>query len=484
MPYARTLLIGLIGWHLSAQVAVHANEVIVSNASQFNAALSSATPGDHIVLSPGRYQGNFFQAGLSDITIRSLDISNPAILDARGNGEALKLSSARNVTLEHFVIENFGSNGINIDDGGNWPTGKSSNIRMSDIIVRNTTPPTGNRDGIKLSGVEQFEISRVQISNWGTTGSAIDQVGTHQGVIENSRFTHSSLSGGTGVQQKGGSSDIQIRSNYFSMNSGRAIQAGGITGDSFFRFQEGESGFEATRISAAGNIIVGGETAFSWVNIDGGEFRHNFIDRPNDWVARILNENRSPGIVETRNGIFANNTIVFEDLRATINVGSGTHPETFVFDGNHWYKADNPDGTFDAVQLPVVEADGIYGVDPMINPDGAVAFDMEWGTWIVNPHLEDSLISLAEFEDFFLAMPGEGSDFDPLREQPFIGDWNFTPVTDSMLTVGPQSQAYLTATSIPEPSMIIGLLLASLAVSFRFASSAECAGTFRLRKLS
>ncbi|MBT8446163.1 MAG: right-handed parallel beta-helix repeat-containing protein, partial [Gammaproteobacteria bacterium] len=370
--------------------------------------------------------------------------------DAGGSGEVLHLSSVSDITIEHLVFQNYAANGINIDDSGNWPAGASTNITLRDIVVRNDIAPGSNNDGIKLSGVDGFHIDRVQVSNWGTGGSAIDPVGCHNGVIENSTFSHAALSSGSGVRPKGGSADIRILANLVALNAGRAIQAGGSTGTPFFRFPPGESDYEAARIVAAGNIIVGGQSAVSWVNIDGGEFRYNAIAQPDRWVMRMLNENVGTAIVETQNGSFADNIVVFDNglSRISNNDGPGVLEETFSFARNTWYNADSggPAGA-SALQLPAAETDGLYGVDPQLDPGAAQRIATPWGLWIVNPHLAGATVPIPEPATLSLATPGVGAAFDPLAANPLSGSWSFTPAPPNQ-AIAAQSQAVLMLTEL------------------------------------
>ena len=45
----------------------------------------------------------------------------------------------------------------------------------------------GNNDALKMSGVDHFVVRNPHAEGWG--GSAVDLVGCHFGVIEQSRFT-------------------------------------------------------------------------------------------------------------------------------------------------------------------------------------------------------------------------------------------------------------------------------------------------------
>jgi hypothetical protein len=88
------------------------------------------------------------------------------------------------------------------------------------------------------------------------------------------------------------------------------------------------------------------------------------IYRPTKWAIRILQEQRAEGFVPCRRGVFRNNVIVFRsnDVREAVNIGSGTAPETFTFEGNWWYCDDAP--TRSKPRLPAAEKEGVYGKEP------------------------------------------------------------------------------------------------------------------------
>ena len=320
---------------------------VVATTAEFSAALAAAAAGDRILLQPGVYAGGHSRTNLQQVTIRSVDPNNPAIID--GGRNAIQLSDAQQVTISDLEFRNQTANGLNIDDGGSFDT-PSTGITLRNITVRDIANP-GNRDGIKLSGVTGFLIENVRVLNWGTGGSAVDMVGCHHGLIQNSLFAHTNTAAaGTTLQPKGGSKDITFRANRIELprGSGRAVQAGGSTGTEFFRFIDGDSNYEANQITAEGNVIVGGMSAFSWVNIDGGVFHHNFVHRPGNWVARILNENQGNAIVDSQNGRFHDNRVVYNDVASefstAVNVGPETVPASYQFARNRWLNLANPIG--------------------------------------------------------------------------------------------------------------------------------------------
>lgn len=425
---------------------VHAVERIVSNTSQFSAALAAAAPGDSILLQPGVYNGGHYRANLQQVTIRSADAANPAIIDGGSNG--IQLSDASHVTISDLVFRNQVDNGLNIDDGGSFNT-SATNITLRNLTVRDIVT-AGNFDGIKLSGVNDFLIENVEVLNWGTGGSAVDMVGCHRGLIQNSHFLHTNTNnGGTTLQPKGGSKDITFRANRIDLprGAGRAVQAGGSTGTQFFRFVDGDSGYEANEIVAEGNVILGGSSAFSWVNIDGGVFHHNVVSRPGQWVARILNENQGQPIVDPQNGVFSDNRIVFNDTASefstAVNVGPETLPATYTFARNEWLNLANPTPAGSTPNLPVPETGGSYGVTPAPSTDSPQIWNFAWGKWIVNANATSQTIDAAAFQSLRQAIGGSDAMFHPLGADPLVGVWTSTAVATPTLELPAFSQTIL-----------------------------------------
>lgn len=419
---------------------------VVSTTAQLQSALAAAGPGDEIVLQPGVYNGGHYRANLQQVTIRSADVANQAIIDGGSNG--FQLSDPSNITIRDLVFRNQVDNGLNIDDAGTYDT-PATNITLRNITVRDIVT-AGNHDGIKLSGVNDFLVENAQVLNWGTGGSAIDMVGCHRGLIQNSSFVHTNTAnGGTTLQPKGGCKDITFRANRIDLprGSGRAVQAGGSTGTQFFRFIDGDSGYEARDITAEGNVIIGGSSAFSWVNIDGGVFHHNVVNRPGQWVARILNENQGLQIVDTQNGQFHDNRIIYNDtsteFSTAVNVGPETLPATYSFARNRWLNQANPTAVGSTPQLPVAEVGGTYGVDPVAPIDAAIVWDFPWGKWIVNANGAATSAEITNFASLRRAVPGNDAKFRPLDVNPLSGAWTSATVPAASIQLPAFSQMIL-----------------------------------------
>lgn len=350
-----------------------AAEIVVRTPAEFREAVTQATPGTHILLAPGNYGGGYQFANVRGepgrpIVIRAADPGQPPIFTEANVG--LHLASPAHLELRDLTLTKLRANGINIDDGGaaKGDTGAHhvvmAGLRISDIGDK------GNQDGIKLSGLWDFRVADCTIERWGTNGgSAIDLVGCHRGIIEANTIRHTNPPppNCTGVQCKGGSSDIAIRRNRFEDAGGRAVNIGGGTGLPFFRppLVPGGEHAESRGIRVEGNTFVGGVAPVAFAGADGGVVRFNTIENPGRWALRIVQENKSPGFVACRNGEFSDNVIVFESSRWSaggVNIGGGTAPETFTFARNWWYCTDQPARS--RPTLPTPEKEGVYGRPP------------------------------------------------------------------------------------------------------------------------
>ena len=362
-------ILGLLLFQLGLSHSA-AGDLAVRDAAEFRRAVSQAKPGDRLLLAPGEYGEAFHFSNLRGetnlpIVIAAADQNRPPVF--QGGGSGLQLSGPRFVELHDLVISNMAGNGLNIDDGGVYETPARHivlrGLRISDI------GPKGNHDAIKLSGVADFRVEGCVIERWGDGGgSGIDMVGCHRGVIQSNLFRHTDSVGSTGVQAKGGTSQIVIRRNRFENAGGRAVNIGGSTGRQFFRppLKPGEEHCEAREIRVEGNTFLGGGAAVAFVGVDGAVVRLNTIYHPKRWALRILQETRSAGFVPARNGAFTDNLVVFHSRdwgEGGVNLGSGTAPETFTFARNWWHCLDEPARS--RPRLPAEETDGVYGQSPL-----------------------------------------------------------------------------------------------------------------------
>lgn len=409
---------------------------VVGTTGGLSVALAAAQPGDLVSLLPGVYDGGHFRAGLTDVLIRRQPgTEGEAIL--RGGVNGIQLSDATGVTIEGLTFEQQTGNGLNIDDGGSFAT-PSTDITLRDLTVRDMAA-TGNNDAIKLSGVTGFLIDRVRVFDWGPRGSAIDPVGSHRGVIQNSHFRSGVLTdSGSGVRPKGGSKEIVVRGNLMELptGAGRAFQAGGSTGSQFFRFIDGDSGYEAAEIAFYGNRVIDGASAMNWVNINGGAFHHNDVRRPSRWAMRVLNENPGSPIIDTQNGVFTDNYIEYDGAAwsTAVNAGNETDAASFTFARNTWLNTSDPTAGGSTPSLPATETDGAYGVAAPWGTNEPMRWSYEWGEWIVPLDAAGVVLPIADHQEWLIARPRADGVFDPLAADPLSGDWLLSPAPAELVT--------------------------------------------------
>jgi hypothetical protein len=362
----RVLAVAFVGTFSLASAA----DVAVRDAAGFRTALAEAKPGTRLLLAAGNYTGGFHASNLRGepgrpIVIAAADPKQPPVF--RDGNNALHLSNPAHVVLENLVLTQLKQNGLNIDDGGATSKPESAHHVTLRGLTISDIGGDGNNDGIKLSGIWDITVENCVIERWGTKGgSAIDMVGCHRGTIERNVFRHNNPEPGncTGVQGKGGTSEIAIRRNRFEHAGGRGVNIGGSTGLQFFRpaLVPGREQAEARDIRVEGNTFVGAMAAVGFVGVDGAVVRFNTIERPARWALRILQENKTVGFVACRNGQFTDNVILFESTRWSeggVNIGGGTAPETFTFARNWWYCVDQPERS--RPKLPTTEVEGVYG---------------------------------------------------------------------------------------------------------------------------
>lgn len=332
--------------------------VRVADAEALRAALAAAKPGTRIELAAGDFTGframNVRGTAAAPIVVGAADPAAPPRV--RGG---IHLSDIAHFVLDGLLVEGAPANGINVDDGGSFET-PSHHVVLRNLVVRDCGG-RGNEDGIKLSGVTDLRIEACTVERWGRGGSAIDMVGCQRVVVEGCTIRDREQDmAATGVQMKGGTSDVVIRRCRFEHAGERAVNLGGSTGMQYFRPRP--AGFEAKDLVVEGCTFVGSTAPFAFVGVDGAIVRHNTVFLPRKWVLRILQETRAPGFVPCRGGVFTDNVVVVDGVDATVNIGPDTAPETFTFARNWWFRRDAPARS--VPRLPVAEAHGVHGRDP------------------------------------------------------------------------------------------------------------------------
>jgi hypothetical protein len=338
-------------------------------------AAARATPGTTVLIHPGTYPGGTFLSDLAGTAVAPIwlgGIPGQPRPILQGNTEALHLIRPKYLVVHDLEASGNSGNGVNADDGGDY----ADPLAAHHLVFRNLDihdiGGTGNQDGLKLSGLNDYWVLDSSFARTGGagSGSGIDHVGCHRGLIARCAFTQMSANA---VQCKGGSEDIEVRACRMTDAGQRAVNAGGSTGFEFFRPPLSPTGpnVEARNIRIVSNLIVGGNTPVAFVGCVGCSATNNTIVDPTRWLLRILQETTTSGgytFLPCSGNTFRNNLVSFSrgQISTYVNIGANTAPQTFTFDHNLWFARDNPAAS--APSLPVPETGQIAGQDPLFVP--------------------------------------------------------------------------------------------------------------------
>src|SRR5262245_21070434 len=320
-------------------------------------AARSISPGTAIYLHAGTYPGGTFLTALRGTAARPIWImgapgeARPVIA---GGSQGLYLTRPRYVVLQNLEIRDTADNGINVDDGEEVANLDAARfVLFRDLDIHDAgKQPSGVANCLKMAGVNDVLILGSRFARCGNgPGSGavgVDGVGVHRARLSFNRFI---ANGFGGVQFKGASRDIEIRSIFFQNTGWRGVNMGGSTGEPFFRPPLAVSGlnYEAARIQVVANVFDGSEAAAAFAGCLDCQFNHNTVVNPSKWVLRILQETLTIGryrFASAGNGVVAGNIFYFRraDLNAgeDINVGTDTDPRSFSLVRNLWYAHDSP----------------------------------------------------------------------------------------------------------------------------------------------
>lgn len=345
-------------------------------------AAQDLAPGAEIRLHAGVYAGGISIndiAGTADAPIwigGAPGESKPVI---QGLSQAIHFVHVRYLIVHDLEISGGSDNGINCDDGGDMDDPDATRFVIFRDLDIHDVGGTGNQDCLKLSGLDNYFVLDSQFARCGgnLSGSGIDHVGCHSGLIARCYFEQMS---GNAVQCKGGSQDIELRWNHIKDGGERGVNMGGSTGFQFFRppLSTTADNAEARDIRVVANIFEGCTAALAFVGCVDCLAANNTLINPENWFFRILQETTSTStynFLPAQNGVFENNLAYFDRsamASTQINVGPNTAPETFVMRNNLWYAHDNANQSSPS-GLPVSELDSIAGIDPTLDdPDNGI----------------------------------------------------------------------------------------------------------------
>jgi hypothetical protein len=337
-------------------------------------ALAQAMAGTAVRIRPGTYAADVFVrnlAGTSTAPIWVGGVPGSARPVIAGGGQAFHFVRARYVIVHDLEVRTASSNGINADDDAQYANADAARFIVFRNLFIHDIGSGGNQDCLKLSGLNDYWVidSEFQRCGGAGSGSGVDHVGCHRGLIARNVFSDLQ---GNGVQCKGGSDDIEIRRNRFANAGERSVNMGGSTGTEFFRppLSTTTPNFEARNIRVVANTFTGSVVPLAFVGCVDCLALNNTLVTPTNWLLRILQETVTGGgytFLPAQNGRFINNLVYFSrgDLSTYVNVGPNTQAATFQFANNLWYAHDMPSSSR-PTDLPSPETGAVVGVDPQL----------------------------------------------------------------------------------------------------------------------
>ena len=254
-------------------------------------ATQEATPGTAVRIHAGTYTSRAWVqdvAGTAAAPIWIGGAPGEAQPVFTADDEGMHLTRVRYVVLHDIEVHTTLYNGINTDDGGDYGNPEATRFVVFRNLNIHDVGGSGNEDCLKLSGVDDYWVldSEFARCGGGFSGSGIDHVGCHHGLIVGNYFHDLSANA---VQNKGGSEDIEIRANHMVNSGQRAVNIGGSTGFEYFRPPPSttQPNFEARDIRVIANLIEGSVAPLAFVGAVDSIAANNTIINPTNWLLRI-----------------------------------------------------------------------------------------------------------------------------------------------------------------------------------------------------
>lgn len=387
--YILYLLLATFSSQLTAQIITIGSGGDFANLA---AAESTISPGDTVII-----LNQTFTAGAQFLNDVNGTVTQPVVIIAetlhqpifQGGIEGIHLINCNYLELNGLVFEQQTGNGVNIDDGGDYST-PSTNITLRNCIFRDMGM-AGNHDFLKMSGVDDFLIENCSFTT-GTSGSGVDFVGCHNGIVQDCTFDNAGV---TGIQCKGGTQFITIRRNILKNMTERALNLGGSTGLIYFRPPLPTTiidAFEAADLDVYANVFIGNKAPIAYVGCVRVKVFNNTFYKPGNWVIRILQENTTTGFLPCSDNEFSNNIVYQETDLTEVNIGPNTTSNSFVFTNNLWF---NEASNSWAPSLPVVDPNELIA-DPEFTNGSSDDFTLMSSS----PAIGSGLNSMAPTSDF------------------------------------------------------------------------------------
>jgi len=377
------ILIALIGLVLTGRSAMAA-QILISPGQKWDDQARFARPGDEIILMPGYHRDGVLEnirgTPENPLVIRGLNAENPAII--RGSRYGVRLVRCRNVVFKHVIVENAEINGFLIDGSGSDrpvpgaadPTEEPANIRLINVLVRDTGEAKHKRNAIELHRVGHVTLESCHVEGWGGVG--VEIVGCANVIVEKCTIR------GTGAYQpvaglraRAGSSDITVAHCRFENAGISGVCAGGASELKDFRIGVLENAvkasiFEVRQITIERNFFVGGACAITLTHSDRVTVTRNTIIEPGYYVFCLVQTQDNSQIGPTRRCTFSRNLVTWKAgaMASLFLIDKGVEVASLKMEQNLWWSAESATDRARLGQVPQSErSPQQFNVDPRLD---------------------------------------------------------------------------------------------------------------------
>lgn len=349
--------------------AVGAGMHLVSPGDDWERLIDKVSPGDEIILMPGRHRAARFDglegSGKQPIIIRSARPEQPAIIEA--SGEGILLNGASHLVIKDLTVTGAKINGITITapsrTGVNsdelWP----AYIDIENVTVLHTGGGGNKRHAIQVSGVTNVNIKNCKIHGWG--GAGVDVMSASRVDISKCEFRgHEEYPQQAAVHVRGGSDVVRITdctmvdSGVYSIIMGgeadKPLNIPGVVQTASTKSKT-ESGHTAARVQVMRCVIKGSLCPIHFLSATDCQVRNVTMIRPKQWVMAIDLAKAELNVKPSVRLTFGSNLIMWEpgDLDRLARLGSSFRDKSITIEQNLWWSKETAEQRASLGQLPV-----------------------------------------------------------------------------------------------------------------------------------
>lgn len=301
-----------------------------------------ASPGDEILLMPGRHLGGTLEhvrgTEQRPIFIRSADPRRPVEIETSLHG--LRLRQCAHLRLERLQITGARIAGIVLEGSPS----DDSDSAMRDITLRDVTiqrtGPSGQRHGVIVRHGTHVRLEHLTIEGW--AGSAIEAIGVDTLVVERSLLRGlDGFSQQNGIRLRGGTSNVILRHITLLDCGEQGLVFGGASRPDEQRLSPEDQGvFEARDVEVENVLVERVQAAFAFIHAERVTIRNSTVVHPTRFVASIRREREEPESGDPRDCLIARCIVVWKagEITSLTHLGRRATVDGIALEENLWWE--------------------------------------------------------------------------------------------------------------------------------------------------